>query len=51
LGFGRFDLGGKRAVVDELAGDAIDLIFAAASSVTGEILVIDDGFWASGVKQ
>jgi NAD(P)-dependent dehydrogenase (short-subunit alcohol dehydrogenase family) len=37
--------------MDELDGGAIDLVSDAASFVTGEILVIDGGFLASGVNQ
>jgi NAD(P)-dependent dehydrogenase (short-subunit alcohol dehydrogenase family) len=37
--------------LDELAGGAIFLVSDAASFVTGEILVIDGGFLASGVNQ
>jgi NAD(P)-dependent dehydrogenase (short-subunit alcohol dehydrogenase family) len=37
--------------IDELAGGAIYLVSDAASFVTGEILVIDGGFLASGVNQ
>ena len=37
--------------MDELAGGAIYLVSDAASFVTGEILVIDGGFLASGVNQ
>jgi NAD(P)-dependent dehydrogenase (short-subunit alcohol dehydrogenase family) len=36
---------------DELVGGAIYLVSDAASFVTGEILVIDGGFLASGVNQ
>jgi NAD(P)-dependent dehydrogenase (short-subunit alcohol dehydrogenase family) len=38
-------------VMDELTGGAIYLVSDAASFVTGEILVIDGGFLASGVNQ
>jgi NAD(P)-dependent dehydrogenase (short-subunit alcohol dehydrogenase family) len=37
--------------MDELAGGAIYLVSDAANFVTGEILVIDGGFLASGVNQ
>jgi NAD(P)-dependent dehydrogenase (short-subunit alcohol dehydrogenase family) len=37
--------------MEELAGGAIYLVSDAASFVTGEILVIDGGFLASGVNQ
>jgi len=37
--------------MDELTGGAIYLVSEAASFVTGEILVIDGGFLASGVNQ
>jgi len=37
--------------MDELAGGAIYLVSDAASFVTGEILVIDGGFLASGVNR
>jgi NAD(P)-dependent dehydrogenase (short-subunit alcohol dehydrogenase family) len=37
--------------MDELAGGAIYLVSDAASFVTGEVLVIDGGFLASGVNQ
>jgi NAD(P)-dependent dehydrogenase (short-subunit alcohol dehydrogenase family) len=37
--------------MDELAGGVIYLVSDAASFVTGEILVIDGGFLASGVNQ
>ncbi|HUA93049.1 MAG TPA: SDR family oxidoreductase, partial [Terracidiphilus sp.] len=37
--------------VDEIAGGAIYLASDAASFVTGEILVIDGGYLASGVNQ
>ncbi len=37
--------------MDELVGGAIYLVSDAASFVTGEILVIDGGFLASGVNQ
>jgi NAD(P)-dependent dehydrogenase (short-subunit alcohol dehydrogenase family) len=37
--------------MDEITGGAIYLVSDAASFVTGEILVIDGGFLASGVNQ
>lgn len=42
---------GRFGNVDELAGAAIFLASEAASFVTGEILVVDGGFLASGVNQ
>ena len=42
---------GRFGDVEELAGAAIFLASEAASFVTGEILVVDGGFLASGVNQ
>jgi NAD(P)-dependent dehydrogenase (short-subunit alcohol dehydrogenase family) len=42
---------GRFGNVDELAGAAIYLASDAASFVTGEVLVVDGGFLASGVNQ
>ncbi len=42
---------GRFGTVDELAGAAVFLASEAASFVTGEILVVDGGFLASGVNQ
>lgn len=42
---------GRFGNVDELAGAAVFLASDAASFITGEILVVDGGFLASGVNQ
>jgi NAD(P)-dependent dehydrogenase (short-subunit alcohol dehydrogenase family) len=42
---------GRFGQVKELAGAAVYLASEAASFVTGEIIVVDGGFLASGVNQ
>jgi NAD(P)-dependent dehydrogenase (short-subunit alcohol dehydrogenase family) len=42
---------GRFAQVKELAGAAVYLASGAAGFVTGEIIVVDGGFLASGVNQ
>jgi len=42
---------GRFGRVDELVGAAVFLASDSASFVTGQILVVDGGFLASGVNQ
>jgi len=42
---------GRFGQTEELIGAATDLASDAASFVTGQVLVVDGGFLASGVNQ